>query len=140
MHLPDTVPRDVLANVHFYHIKDQLLRAARNACILPQPYTGVALYQDISAATEQRSKDFAPVTKVLQDRNLLYKWGFPTKLLVMHQNQQVDIASPKEGLKQLYNWVCVPSPPLNVARHDPPPKIPTLQEAPEHGYPRAPSP
>lgn len=89
-HLLDTVPRDFLARVHFYHNKHQLLRAARNACKLPPPYAGIALYQDLSAATAKRRKNFILITKVLQDKNL-------TKLLVMHQNQQVAITSLKEG-------------------------------------------
>lgn len=43
--LPDTVPRDVLARVHYYHVKDQLLRADRNPFTLPPPY--IRIYQEL---------------------------------------------------------------------------------------------
>lgn len=50
VHLPDTVPRDVLTRVHFYHSKEHLLRVARTSHSLPPPYAAVALYQDLSTS------------------------------------------------------------------------------------------
>lgn len=55
-YLPDTVPRDILTWIHFYNIKKRLLRAARSTRLLPPPYTGVALYQGLSAAKSQMRK------------------------------------------------------------------------------------
>lgn len=58
-HLPDTVPRDVLTRIHFYHIKERLLCVARTAHNLHYPYAGVSVYQDLLAATSQRRKGIA---------------------------------------------------------------------------------
>lgn len=55
---------------------------------------------------------FTPVTSVLQDRKITYKWGFPTKLLVTYQQQIIPILTPKDGYKQLTNWGFLPLPPI----------------------------
>lgn len=67
-----------------------------------------------------KKERICPVTKVLQDNKLLYRWDFPTKLLVMHQGQQVAITSLKESYKQLHNWELIPTPSSNVTRHNTP--------------------
>lgn len=103
-HLPDTVHRDVLTRIHFYHIKEWLLLAAKTAHNLPHPYAGVLLYQDLSVATSQHRKEFATITATLRDHNIIHRWGFPTKLLVYYQSQQILINTPKDGYKKLQNW------------------------------------
>lgn len=39
-YLPDKIPRDVIARIHFYHIKDQVMHVALQHPSLPDPYSG----------------------------------------------------------------------------------------------------
>lgn len=94
-HLQDTVPKDVLVSMHLYYIKEHLLRAASSNHFIPALYANIALYQDLSAATSQ--KEFLPINATPREHNLIYWKGFPTKLLIMYQNQHLVITSPKDG-------------------------------------------
>lgn len=47
-------------------------------------------------------------------------WGCPTKLLIMYQNQQLAITSPKDRYKQLQNWGIDNTPPPHVTRNNHP--------------------
>lgn len=120
-HLPVSIPRDVLAQIHFFHIKERIVAAARSASKLPDPYSSVSLFTDIATATAQKHREFSQVTAVLRDNNVTYKWGFPTKLLVTYQNQSTNISTPKEGIKRLLNWSLLTSPPP-----DPKPQCPCM--------------
>lgn len=91
--------------------------AARTSTSLADPYFSISLYTDISAATAQKQTEFAPVTTVLQDHNITYKYGFPTKLMVTFQSQATTIFTPKEGIKRLLNWSLISSPPPAMDSH-----------------------
>lgn len=95
------------------HTKDNIMRVARSLRSLPAPFAKILRYNDILAATSQVRKSFAPVTSLLIEHKITYIWGYPTKLLVTHQNQQVPIMTPKDGLKKLHNW--------GIISHMPPP-------------------
>lgn len=109
LHLPDTVPRDVLTLIHFYHIKEQLLRAGRSSLALSLPYAGIALYQDSKIRKEKMRKEYTPITAILKDNNIVYHWGFPTKLLVTYQSQQTTITAPKDDYRDSHYWGLTPS-------------------------------
>lgn len=55
--------------------------AAKHTARLPDPFTTVALYADLSKATMENRRQLATITKALQNHKTPYKWGFPTKLL-----------------------------------------------------------
>lgn len=38
-YLSDNIPRDVIIRLHFYHVKDRLIKATRNKEQIPAPYT-----------------------------------------------------------------------------------------------------
>lgn len=40
-----------MARIHFYHVKDQLMRYSRQHPALPDPFAGIAMYADMSQAT-----------------------------------------------------------------------------------------
>lgn len=112
-HLPASIPRDILAQMHFFHVEKNIMQAARSLYSLPEPFDKISLYNDTSAATSQACKSFPLVTSVLNEHKLPYKWIHPTKLLVTYHNQQASILTPKDGVKQLNNWgiiSCEPPP------------------------------
>lgn len=55
--------------------------------------------------------EFAEIAEVLRDKNVTYKWGFPTKLVVTYQSQQTNVSTSKEDIKRLLNWGLLTSPP-----------------------------
>lgn len=55
-HIPENVPRDVIARIHFYHIKDRLMRFSRQNAALPDPYAGISLFTDLSQATLSKTQ------------------------------------------------------------------------------------
>lgn len=75
--LHESVPRDILACIHFFHTKEYLMRATRSSQVLPEPSTKIALYIDISAAKAQARKAFTSVTSILLEHKIPYKWWVP---------------------------------------------------------------
>lgn len=107
-HIPDTVPRDVIARIHFYHVKDQLMRYSRQNVSLPDPYAGISLYADLSQATLSARNNLIPITKILRNHKILYKWGFPAKLTITMNNASHTINSLDRGLELLRQWGLLP--------------------------------
>lgn len=62
-HLPDKIPRDVLARMHFFHVKDDLMHFSRQHSPLPDPYMGI--FSDLSQYTMMALKKLVPHTKLL---------------------------------------------------------------------------
>lgn len=102
-HLPASTPRDVLARIHFFTTKEKIMYAAKRATRLPDPFTNIALYADLSKATMENRRQLATITKVLQNHKIPYKWGFLTKLLITHQNKTHTVRTLPMGLTLLRN-------------------------------------
>lgn len=107
-HIPEKLPRDVIAKIHFYHVKDYLMQLARQRSPLPDPYAGIQLYSDLSQATILARKNLNPITKILRNHNIVYKWGFPTKLLIERDSISYSIYTLEDGLKYLKSWGLLP--------------------------------
>ncbi|CAH2311907.1 Hypothetical predicted protein [Pelobates cultripes] len=102
-HLPPTTERDVIARVHFYHTKEQLMKASRSSD-MPDPYSRIKLFADLSAATLQFRKNLTPVTSTLRDHNIAYRWGYPAKLLIHHRDALHAIPTLELGITKLKSW------------------------------------
>ncbi|XP_077327941.1 uncharacterized protein LOC143981418 [Lithobates pipiens] len=107
-HLPDKVPRDVIAPIHFFHVKEDLMRFSRNYSPLPDPYADISVYSDISQYTMQARRNLAMLTKHLQNHKIPYTWGFPTKILVTKDNKTFVITNLENGLKLARQWQLLP--------------------------------
>lgn len=59
-------PRDTIARIHFFHIKDDFLRALRKNPVLPDRFHHLSLYPDLSVLTVLRRKEFSVYTKILR--------------------------------------------------------------------------
>lgn len=106
--LPDTAPRDTLARVHYYHVKERVMRAAKQSPAVPEEFMGISLYTDISQHTAMNRKKLAPLTKLLRNHNLIYKWGFPTKLLITWNGKTYAIYSVEKGIQLFKQWGLLP--------------------------------
>lgn len=111
-------------SLNYFHVKKQIIHAARTTKPLQAPYTNILLFSDLSKATMELRRAFTPITSILQERKITYKWGFPTKLLVTHQQQTIPILTPKEGYKKFTNWGFLPLPPNKTGRMESHPNPP----------------
>ncbi|XP_056391998.1 uncharacterized protein LOC130284993 [Hyla sarda] len=85
-------------------VKDQLMTAARKLPPLQGDFVKITLYTDVSAATLQQRRAFQPITSVLREHKILYRWGFPVRLLVQRDNALHVIRSVEEGNNFLAKW------------------------------------
>ena len=108
-HITAKLPRDVIAKIHFFQTKDMLMHFARHHAPLPDPYAGIILYSDLSQATILARKNLNPITKILRNHKLIYRWGFPTKLSVEKDNMSHTIHTLEDGLKILKKWNLLPN-------------------------------
>lgn len=98
--------------------------AAKRSSNLPDPFTAIALYTDLSKATMENSRQLATITKALQNHHIQYKWGFPTKLLITYQSKTHAVRTLQAGLQLLRLWRIIPE---ETPR--PPPSPPLQMEA-----------
>lgn len=101
---PEGAPRDVLMRIHYFHIKEALLKAARPSAESASVLGDLQLFGDLSQATLAKRRSFHPVTSSLRKANISYRWGFPTRLLFSHDGSTVSLTSPEEGMKWLSRW------------------------------------
>ncbi|CAH2299520.1 Hypothetical predicted protein, partial [Pelobates cultripes] len=94
---------DDIARIHFFHAKERILRATRNA-ELPDKFRDIKIFSDLSAETLQFSKSLAQITTALHAQGLNYRWGYPAKLLVYHQDAFHSIATLTQGIRLLKDW------------------------------------
>ncbi|CAH2296167.1 Hypothetical predicted protein, partial [Pelobates cultripes] len=120
-HLPASTARDVITRVHFFQVKEQIVKAGRNGD-LPEPYSVLKVFTNLSAQTFQFQKSLVQITTMLRAHNVPYRWGFPAKLIVHHHNSNHPIASVEEGVRKLTEWG-LPRPDVQL---DPTAKIPRL--------------
>lgn len=52
-HLPETTPRDTIAHINFFHIKEKFTKAVRNTVEYPQQYSSFSFFDDLSKYTMQ---------------------------------------------------------------------------------------
>ncbi|CAH2306707.1 Hypothetical predicted protein [Pelobates cultripes] len=100
--LADSTPRDVICCLHNY--KHSPLWRFHGA--------DMALFQDLSLLTLDAHRALRPITSLLRERNIPYKWGFPSALLARHQNEWVPLRWPEESPGFLR---CMGLPPTEIA-------------------------
>ncbi|CAH2322456.1 Hypothetical predicted protein [Pelobates cultripes] len=103
-HLPPSVPRDVILCAHYHHIKEIILKQSRNNKNIPSKYTDIKIFPDLSAATLRRRKTFQPITTILRQHQIAYRWGYPLKLLISKEGATKVLNSPEDGEKLLREW------------------------------------
>ncbi|CAH2247490.1 Hypothetical predicted protein [Pelobates cultripes] len=59
------ISRDVLVHIHYYHIKEAVLKASRSKKNMPSPHQGVMLFTDISAFTLKKAQDLFSSHQIL---------------------------------------------------------------------------
>ncbi|CAH2319677.1 Hypothetical predicted protein [Pelobates cultripes] len=102
--LPAEAARDTLTHLHYYHVKEAILKGARNRTNIPAKYSQLQIYADLSAATLQRRREFKETTETLREHKIPYRWGHPVRLIIQRNGTFTHVTTPEEGLKALKQW------------------------------------
>lgn len=108
-HLLDNIPRDVLMRVHFFHIKEQFMMAFRKNQQPPEQYSSIQLFADLLQFTMQKGNSLLPITKALRNHDITYRWGYPSRLTIIHDGTTSVSNNLDEGLKMLRAWDLLPA-------------------------------
>lgn len=119
-HLPSHVPRDTIARIHFFTIKEEFLKVLRSQPELPEKFRNLSIYPDLSAATMLRRKEFSAYTKILREAGISYKWGFPVKLIIFKDGSQAVCPDPDTAKEVLISWNLITSQESSPRRTNPP--------------------
>lgn len=79
--------RDTLCRVHFYKVKEEIMKAASTQDSIRLNDTPVMLLPDLSRQTLAMRRALKPITSVLQERKIKYQWRFPFQLRVHHEGK-----------------------------------------------------
>ncbi|OCU00249.1 hypothetical protein XELAEV_18006030mg [Xenopus laevis] len=87
----------IILQFHYHQTQVAILAAARaKGKLIFQTYP-YQIYADLSPTTLQRRRNLGPLTVILQQPKILYRWLFPFRLLFTHNNRQYSIVSLEEG-------------------------------------------
>ncbi|CAH2330218.1 Hypothetical predicted protein, partial [Pelobates cultripes] len=60
---------------------------------MPEKFSNIKIFSDLSAETLQYRKSLAQITLSLRNQGVNYRWGYPAKLLVYHGDSLHAITS-----------------------------------------------
>lgn len=92
-------PRDVILKLHYPEVKDQILRATR---VFGEEGIGqykISIFQDLSPITIAKRRHLKPLTSILKNNNILYRWNFPFSLTFKVNEKPYSIQTLPEGQK-----------------------------------------
>lgn len=71
--LAKVMPRDIIAKIHFFHIKEQAMIASRKETSLTGKFKGVTLFANLLQFTIQARRKMSPNTQALSEHQISYK-------------------------------------------------------------------
>lgn len=89
-------PRDIIAKLHFFRTKEQLLTAICNKetqIFQGYPYQ---LFQDLSPLTIAERRALRPHLQILQQHHITYRWGIPFAVCFSFQSCDYTCRSPED--------------------------------------------
>ncbi|CAH2275139.1 Hypothetical predicted protein [Pelobates cultripes] len=111
----DGQPRDMICCLTSFQQKDAIMRAARAQRSIAYMDSQVMLFQDLSSLTLDARRALKPLTTMLQEKRIPYKWGFPFSLQAKIDNRWHTLRWPNDvprflqstGLPHVHvqNWI-----------------------------------
>ncbi|XP_075444125.1 uncharacterized protein LOC142487913 [Ascaphus truei] len=90
-------PRDVIARLHYFRTRDAVFQKTKTAGACQFEDATLQLFQDLSPVTLARRRRLQPITRVLRERAIRYRWTFPFGLLVIKNGRAISIKELEEG-------------------------------------------
>ncbi|OCT82894.1 hypothetical protein XELAEV_18025429mg [Xenopus laevis] len=75
-------------------------------------------FADIAPATIAKRRSFKPITAVLQQNNIKYRWDFPFRLHFLHHGKQYSTADLEEATELLHHLHLKQRSPNSEPSHD----------------------
>ncbi|CAH2245333.1 Hypothetical predicted protein [Pelobates cultripes] len=92
----DGLPRDLVCCFQSFQLKESIMRAARALRTITYMDSHVSLYQDLSPLTLDARRALKPITGLLQQKRIPYKWGFPFSLQARIENRWLAVRWPND--------------------------------------------
>lgn len=104
-------PRDVICRVHYYIVKEDIMRAAWDRG--PFDYKGakVILLQDLAKSTLDMRRVLKPLLSLITQKGGMYRWGFPFAVLIRLNGKTFSLKAHSE-LPAAFKFL--DSPPLDI--------------------------
>ncbi|CAH2299068.1 Hypothetical predicted protein [Pelobates cultripes] len=93
----ETLVRDVMVKFHSYKTKERIMAAMRNKPTVEEKFKNLIIFQDLSFSTRSWRKTFKDLLPTLRQKNINYRWGFPSTLRVFWNGKTENFDS-KESL------------------------------------------
>uniref|UniRef100_A0A8C5PME2 Uncharacterized protein n=1 Tax=Leptobrachium leishanense TaxID=445787 RepID=A0A8C5PME2_9ANUR len=123
---PSSAPRDIICRLHYYVDKERILMASRNSNFQDRLGNPLQVFPDLSWTTLQARRALRPLTQILQDRQIKYRWGYPLSLTTIIDGESFFVSSPEDitpltsalGVAPLTipDWFAVPSATQNTGQ------------------------
>ncbi|PIO28748.1 hypothetical protein AB205_0221580 [Aquarana catesbeiana] len=101
------LPRDVLCRVHFFTIKEEIMRLAWERGPIDFDGALIRIYPDISRQTRAMRGLMRPLLEVIRAAEATYRWGHPFHLIVRRQGAEFYLRSPDQ-LPDLFSFLAKP--------------------------------
>lgn len=102
-----TRPRDIICKMHYAHIKDKIMQAARQNNGIQYEGAPLQFFQDLSKYTLDRRRALKPLVEQLRKNNLQYRWKFPFQLQTQKEGLNI-VFRDLEDLPQFVSTLNLP--------------------------------
>lgn len=140
---PASRPCDVICRIHSFPLKEDIIRKAHISKKVVFENTQIQLFPDLSGITLQKRRLLQPLLSLLQENNIIYRWGFPFSLTARRQGKSAVLRFPEDfcdnfcdileiPIPRLPDWdlVDLPTPPPTVWQKIPSTKHPRDRDSP----------
>lgn len=97
-------PRDVLCRVHFFGVKEDIMRAAWQKGALEYAGQKVQVFPDLSWQTKRRRRLLRPLLDQIRVKGATYRWGHPLSLIIKKDGHTFALMVP-EQLPDLFKFL-----------------------------------
>lgn len=97
-------PRDVLCRVHFFRVKEDIMRAAWQKGVLEVAGQGVQVFPDLSRQTKKRRRLLRPLLDQIRAKGATYRWGHPFSVIIKKDDHTFALMAP-EQLPDLFKFL-----------------------------------
>uniref|UniRef100_A0A803KDQ1 L1 transposable element RRM domain-containing protein n=1 Tax=Xenopus tropicalis TaxID=8364 RepID=A0A803KDQ1_XENTR len=94
--LPTEKPRDIICCLLSYTKKEDILTKARQLKVVKYGNTEIAILQDLSWFTLQQRKLLKPLTDMLKERQILFRWGYPFSIQATIEGKTHTLTTPED--------------------------------------------
>ncbi|CAH2248812.1 Hypothetical predicted protein, partial [Pelobates cultripes] len=92
----------VLLEAH--HVKELIIQRSRTLKDLSAEFAGVQIFSHLLAATLRQHKTYQWIMETLRENQILYKWGFPIRMIILRNKATSMVHSAEEGNRLLQQW------------------------------------